>query len=123
MKTNLSPQEIITLHIRSDELIDSAIINGDYKTNNREHKKRAQLFQILSKDIELAKEVYGHLLIHHCITTKISSASECLRLNIYVDKAVEILEEISNRTDIGVRRTNAEMVLRVWRGEFPGKTL
>jgi hypothetical protein len=123
MKRNLSLQEVVKLHIKSDEIIDYATINGDYKTNNKEFKKRDKLFQIVSEDIDLAKEVYSHLLAHSCITTKISSASECLKLNIYTDESIKILEELSKRTDIGVRRTNAEMVLRVWNGEFLGKTL
>jgi len=123
MRKNISIQEIIELHIQSDEIIDIATVNGDYKTNNKEFKKRNKLFKFVENDIEMAKEVYSHLLMHPCITTKISSASECLKLNIYIDEAVEILEEISKRADVGIRGLSAEMVLRVWRGEFPGNTL
>ena len=123
MKTKLSPKDIINLHIESDKIIDVASMSGDYKTNNKEFKKRNKLFKILEEDLDMAKEVYEQLLAHDCITTKISAASECLKLGIYTSKAEQILEEISKREDIGIRRFNAEMVLKVWRGEFPGKTL
>ena len=123
MRKELSSQDIINLHIESDIIIESASITGDYKTSNKEFKKRNKLFVLLEKDLDMAKEVYKHLLNHDCITTKISASSECLKLGIYINEAEQILEEISKRNDIGTRRLNAEMVLRVWRGEFPGKTL
>jgi hypothetical protein len=123
MKKELSLQDIINLHIGSDRIIDSASMIGDYKTNNKEFKKRDKLFRLLEKDLDMAKEVYKHLLGHDGITTKISASSECLKLGLYISEAEQILEEMSKRKDIGTRRLSAEMVLRVWRGEFPGKTL
>lgn len=123
MKKKLTPQEIEALHVQYDEAIDSAALNGDYKTNNREFRRLDKLFRITSEDMDLAMAVYKNLLTRACVTTRISSSAECLKLGIYVDKAVEVLEELSKRTDIGIRRLNAEMVLRVWRGDFPGKTL
>jgi len=117
MIKNKSAQEIIALIVQSGEIIDGATDNSDYKINNREFKKRDKLYQEIAKDVELAEEIYDHLLEHPCITVKISSSFQCLKLNIYVDRSVSILEKLAQRTDIGVRSFNAEMCLRVWRGE------
>ena len=123
MKKSLTPCEIVHLHIQSDIKSEIATIEGDYKTNNREGKKIQKLFDILSRDIILAKKVYRVLLNYDNITTRTEAAAACLKLGIFEDKAVQTLESISKRTDIGVRRLNAEMIIRVWRGEFSGKTL
>lgn len=123
MKKTLTTQEIIDLHIESDKISDVATINGDYKTNNKEGKKIKRLFSILENNLEQAKEVYSYLLDYDNITTRTEAASACLKLGIYTIEAEKTLEEIAKKNDIGIRRLNAEMVLRVWRGEFPGTTL
>jgi hypothetical protein len=119
----MSAQEIVDLHVKSDRIIESVSMTGDYRTNNREAKKLYRLFLILKEDLTLAKEVYSQLLWHDCVTTRSISAAECLRLSIFVQEAVHVLEEISGRDDIGITSFHAEMALRIWRGEFPGKTL
>ncbi|NLB81904.1 MAG: hypothetical protein GX800_09940 [Clostridiaceae bacterium] len=123
MRKKLTAQEIVNLHIESDKISDIATVEGDYRTNNREGKKINKLFTLLAHDIELAQEVYGILLDYDNITTRTEAAAACLKLSIHKNKAVQVLEELSKRNDIGIRRLNAEMTLRVWRGEFPGKTL
>jgi len=123
MKKKLTAEQIVALHIASDELCDIADLTGDYRTHNREFKKKLKLFDILKDDIELAKVVYDGLLEYDNITTKTSAAASCLKLGIYVNRAEQTLEEISRRNDIGIRRGNAEMTLMVWRGDVPGKTL
>ena len=123
MKETLTYNDIIRLHIESDEKSDIATIEGDYKVNNREGRKIQKIFNVLSRDIDLAKKVYKVLLEYDNITTKTEAAAACLKLGIHEDKAIQTLESISKRNDIGVRRLNAEMVIRVWKGEFPGRTL
>ena len=73
--------------------------------------------------MELAKQVYDVLLNHECITTRGNSSVECLRLGIYIDRAVKNLEEIAKMKDIGIRSLSAEMSLKLWRGEIEGKHL
>jgi len=123
MNKDKSTEELIALIIQSYELIDKATDIGDYKTNNREVKKCSKWHKLIAEDLKLAEEIYDLLLEHSCITVKILSAVQCLKLNIYVGRSVEILEKLTQRTDIGIKRFDAEMCLRVWRGEVPNRTL
>lgn len=123
MKKDLSPQEIINLHIESDRIIEAALMSGDSKTNNKEVKKLNKLTAPLKDDLELAKYVYGELFKSDCIRSRCHAAVDCLRLGIHINEAEQILEELSQRDDIGITRTGCEMALKVWRGEVPGKTL
>ena len=72
-------KKIVEKHIASDLIIESVAMTADYKTNNREAKKLKRLFDELSKDIDLAKDVYEILLDNECITTRGISSAECLR--------------------------------------------
>jgi hypothetical protein len=114
---------IVELHIKSDNIIELNMASNDSKKHNREMKKLAKLFVIMEENRELAERVLATLLNYDCITTKINSATECLKLGIYIQKAENILEEIASMENIGLNRLNAEMTLRVWQGEMPGKTL
>jgi len=49
------------------------------------------------------------------------AAADSLRLNIMIKQALEVLEGVTKRDDIFA--FDAEMVLEIWRGEVPGKTL
>ena len=116
-------EEYVEKHIASDLIIESVKMTNDYKINNREAKKLNKLFIELSKDIELAKQVYSILLDNDCITTRAISSAECLRLGIHIEKSIKKLEEISKMLDIGITRFEAEMTLKIWRGEIKGKHL
>jgi len=118
MNKSKSTQELIALLVQSYEIIDKVKDEGDYKINNREMKKCIKLHNLIAEDLKLAEEIYGLLLEHSCISVKTASAYQSLKLDIYVDKSVNILEELAKRTDIGTRRLSAEMCLRVWRGEI-----
>ena len=120
---NEKVKKYVEKHMASDMIIESVSMTTDYKTNNREAKKLNKLFQELSSDIELAKEVYEILLNSDCRTTRGISSTECLRLGIYIDKAVENLEEIAKMKDIGIMSFSAEMSLKLWRGEIEGQHL
>lgn len=119
----MSAQEIVDLHVKSDRIIEAVKMTSDYRVNNREAKKLYRLFLILKEDLTLAKEVYSQLLWHDCVTTRSIAAAECLRLNIFVQEAVSVLEEISKRDDVGITRFEAETALQIWRGEVPGRSL
>ena len=123
MKKKLTSQEIINLHIESDKISEIATIEGDCKTGNREWKKRNRLHMLIAEDIILAQDVYKALLDYDNITTRTSAAAACLKLGIFERKAVQVLEDMAKDKNSGILGHNAEMVLRVWNGEFPGKTL
>jgi len=122
MKKSMSAQEIIEKRIENDLLIEALSVR-DYKKNNRIVDKNFKLFKLLKIDLELAKLVYKELLSYDCVITRLTAAGECLSLGIYIEEALRILTEMSNRGDIGIRSFEAELTLKVWRGEVPGKTL
>jgi len=115
--------EIIQKYLESANIIESVTMTTDYKTNNREVNKLFKLFLLLEQDIDLAKKVYSRILESEIPTAQIIASADCLRLNIYVDEAQKKLEELSKRDDIGIISFNAEMALKIWRGEVPGKKL
>ncbi len=120
----MSIQEIIDLHMKSYRIIESALSEGDYKTNNREVKKLRKLkTDLFENNLDLARKVYGNLLLSDCVTAKSIAAVECLRLNILIQEAIDVLECVAKRNDVGISRHSSEMALRIWRGEVPGKTL
>jgi len=119
----ITPEEIISRHLECDKIIESVSMTTNYQANNRAAKKLERLYEILKDDIELAKHVYEVLLEHKSATTLSHAAAACLRLGIFIPKSEKILEELSIRTDIGIRRLNCEMILKTWRGEIPDKTL
>ena len=77
----------------------------------------------MKDDLEMAKNVYKSLLGSNCIVAQSGAAADCLRLNILVSESVKMLEEISQRNDIGIHSVSAKYALKTWRGEIPGKTL
>ena len=123
MNRNLSKEEIIRRHIESDRIIEVALMSGDSKTNNKEVKKLNKLTAPLKDDLELAKIVYGELFKSDCMRSRCHAAVDCLRLGIHISEAEQILDELSQRDDIGITRLGCEMALKLWRGEIPGKTL
>jgi len=91
--------------------------DGDYKTANKQYSKLIRIYKILEKDKDLREKVLKELLKDENICVSSWAAAHCLRLNIYVDEAVKLLEEIAKRKDIGIWRFDAEMTLKVWREE------
>ena len=122
MKSNMTAQEIIEKMLEIDRAIESLSVL-EYKKNNKLADKSFKLFRILDADLELAKVVYKELLAHDCIITRVNAASKCLSLKIYIEDALRVLTEMASRCDIGIKSFEAELALRVWRGEIPGKTL
>ena len=119
----LTSDEIIQKYLESANIIESVTMTTDYRTNNREVKKILKLFLLLEQDIDLAKKVYSCLLESDIPVAQSMASADCLRLNIYIDEAQKKLEELSKRDDIGIRSFSAEMALKIWRGEVPGKKL
>lgn len=107
-------KDIICKHIDSDRIIESVSMTSDFKTHNKEMKKLDKLVKSISQDIELCEIVYSELLNSENPVTLLNSASECLKINIYIEKAVAILKLLAKRKDIGIISFNAEMMLNEW---------
>ncbi|WAM32025.1 HEAT repeat domain-containing protein [Caldicellulosiruptor naganoensis] len=91
--------------------------DGDYRTANKQYSRLTKIYKILEKDKDLREKVLRELLKDENIYVSSWAAAHCLGLNIYVDEAVKLLEEIAKRKDIGILRLDAEMTLKVWREE------
>jgi len=124
MKVNSkSIKDFVDLIIKSGKIIESVKGTADYKTNNKEFKKLYRIYEELNRDLDMAKDVYGQLLEHSCISVRVLSAVQCLKSNIYIIEAENVLEKISQQDEDRHAKFESEMCLRVWRGEISGKTL
>ena len=99
---------------------------GDYTTANvKRHNKAmdtlAKYAAELSKTPEFAQEVFFQLLTHEVPTVRLNSAAHCLKYGLCIESAVEVLEALEVGEDMCA--FSAEMTLKVWRGEVPGKKL
>ena len=111
---NDKAKDFICKHIDSDRIIESVSMTSDFKTHNKEMKKLDKLVKSISQDIGLCEIVYSELLSSENPVTLLNSASECLKINIYIEKAVAILKLLAKRKDIGIISFNAEMMLNEW---------
>lgn len=99
-----------------------ALPNGDYKTNNREAKKLKKIkTDFLENNLDLAKQVFAEVMKSENDKARSIAAADALRLNILIEQAIDVLEDVAKRADI--IGFGAETSLKIWRGEFPGKTL
>ena len=76
--------------------------SADYDTSNKVALWQHNLSQELMADIEFAKTVYFSVLNCSYERAQAYSAVNCLKLEIFVDESVAILESFSNRTDVGM---------------------
>jgi hypothetical protein len=97
-------------------------VSEDYgKKNVKEHNKAIRklnaFYDELDENIERAKNVYSELFAHEDVGIKFSSASACLKLNIHIERAVDILENIVDK-NVAWYATWARRNLKLWRGEI-----
>jgi len=121
MKPSSDPLILIRSYVDYATIEGESKLNGDYKLGNRMVKKLNKIFNVLQSDDNLAHEVVAGIFASNSTRAKGLAAVDALRLNIYIDEAVDILENIAKQDDI--IGFGSQMALRIWRGEFPGKTL
>ena len=116
----MSPQEIIDQYIECGAILTETTLNGDYKRGNKVTKKMEKLFNIFAQDKDLATFILTQVMDSNVDKARSIAAVEALQLNIAIEKAVNVLEEVSKRSDIiGLGPKYALMRLR---GEIPNKT-
>jgi len=121
MKSKIDSSILIKKYIEYATIEGETKLNGDYKKGNEMVKKLNKIFKIINENEDLAKEVISAVLYSNSIRAQGLAAVDALRLNIYVNDAINILEKISLREDIW--GFGSEMALKIWRGEIPGKSL
>jgi uncharacterized protein YaaN involved in tellurite resistance len=91
-----------------------ATLEGDGKTANKQYATLTKFYRKLEKDQSFA-EVFLEELFHHTnASVRTWAAAHALGLNLRTDKALEILQAVSEDRNIGVVRLDAEMILREW---------
>ena len=94
---------------------------ANVKRHNKAMDTLAEYAAELAKTPELAQEVFSQLLTHESSSVRLSSAAKCLKYDLCVESAVEVLMELESGKDMCA--FSAEMTLKVWRGEIPGAKL
>ena len=92
-------------------------LSSDYKRGNEEGKKIILIFKILEKNRELALSSIPVLLSDSNVVTRSKAASHCLSLGINIDDAVKVLENVVKEEKGNIFGFNAQMTLKVWRGQ------
>ncbi len=110
-------EEVISIFELSGEKTYHAMLEGDYKTNNKEFAKTTKIFKYFEKNIDFAKECIDALLKSSNVAVRLKAASYCLALKYNINEAENILEEISVNDEYGIFSFTAEMTLKVWREE------
>jgi thiamine kinase-like enzyme len=121
MRKQLSPQEIVEQYIEAGKVLTETTLNGDYKRGNKIAKELQKVFEKLGKNEDLAIQVLSQVMSSDIDKARSMAAADALRLNILVEQAIIVLEEVAKRSDI--IGFGAETALKIWRGEYPGKTL
>ena len=101
--------------------INAAIANGEavkvgnHRVANREYAKLTRIYRKLEKDHSLANTIINELLQNPNHLVFGWASAHALGLNISVDKAEKLLDEITKMSGIGILRLDAEMTLKEWR--------
>ena len=110
----LSKENIIKQYEKSGSVMMRATLEGDYRKNNKEGKKLTEIFKQFEVDKELAMSCLPELMKSNNVVVKTKGAVYCLALNMMVNTAENLLNEISNDPKNGIFGFNAKMVLKVW---------
>ncbi len=100
-----------------------ATSKGDYRTNNKYARKSIKLNERYENE-DYFNEVLNELMDDNDLEIAFSAASDSLRKNVNIDKAIRKLEEISSKKDIDNKSDfnvnyysafRAEIVLNIWK--------
>ncbi|MDD4496174.1 MAG: hypothetical protein PHV32_17840 [Eubacteriales bacterium] len=106
---------IINQYKIAADLHGNALKNGDKKTANKHYTALKIIYKSLQKESELQTEIFRLLLSDQSYYVNAWAAAHCLGLKILINEAIKVLEELSQRKDIGITRLDAEMTLKVWK--------
>lgn len=92
------------------------------KKNNIAMKALSGLFEEVCNNVETAKSLYNKLMDYEDDRVRGTAAIHSLKMNINIKKAEWTLENLAKQSN-PISAFGAEMALKVWRGEIPGKDL
>ena len=94
--------------------IQKAALKNDTITNNMYARKLNKLV-IQYENEDYFSEALSELMDNDNLEIESDAASDSLRKNVNIDKAVRILEEISNKKDAGIIGFSSGIALKKWR--------
>jgi hypothetical protein len=94
-----------------------ATIDGNYKRGNKASDKLYKIANVMKEDKEFAKDILDILMVNPEPNVKIWAFGIAMDIDYKVNEAENILTEISNTTELGILSFNAEMSLKVRKGE------
>ena len=121
MKKSLSNEQLVEQYLKTGVVLTETSLNGDYKKGNKIAKENRKVFEVLGHDKDLAMQVLIQVMNSDNDKARSIAATDAIRLNIMIEEAVGVLEEVAKHRDI--IGFGAETSLKIWKGEFPGKTL
>jgi hypothetical protein len=121
MKKQLTTSEMVEQYIYTGVVQTETLQNGNYKRGNKVAKENNKIFELLKQNSDLAIQVLQQVMDSENDNARSIAAADALRLHILIEKSIAVLEKIADRDDI--IGFGADMTLKIWRGEVPGKTL
>jgi len=116
----MTPQEMVEQYIETGRVLTETTMNGDFKRGNAMVKRNSKVYDELSQDRELAIRVLSEVMSSDVDQARSLAACAALQFRIMIEESLAVLKEIEKRDDmVGF---GAEMALKRWRGEIPGKT-
>lgn len=107
--------EVIKKYEKSGEKIYTGILEGDYRTNNRESAKLRKIFKCIEKNPDMAQQCLPKLLESSNVWVRTEAAAYCLSLKFNVEEGEAVLKEIGDNKENGIFGFNARMTLAVWK--------
>ena len=110
----LSKEQFIEQYIYYITEMQKAMEKDDYRTNNKYVKILNNIIK-KNESEDYFIEALNELMCNHNAEVSTNAAVDCLRHNCYIEKATEILKEISNKTDSGITGFGAGIALKIWK--------
>lgn len=107
------PSDLEERYVTAAIVHGTEIEQGNFKEVNRHYDKLTRIYRRMEKNKVLGGEMISKLLKHPNTYVRSWAAAHALGLGIYIDEAVEVLEQIEKTH--GLVRLSAEMTLKVWR--------
>ena len=110
----LSKEQFIEQYIYYKKKMDKANKEDDFKTNNKYALKVNDIIKVYENESYFA-EALNELMDNENYTIASNAASDSLRHNCNIEKAVITLEKISNKEDAGIIGFSAGIALKTWK--------
>ncbi|WHY69608.1 DUF2019 domain-containing protein [Neobacillus sp. SuZ13] len=109
---------LTNLFIENAIIQGQATLNGDYIEGNKASDKLLKIASLIKEDKDFFKDILDSLMTNPEPNVKIWACGIALDIDYKAIEAEQILTEISNMTELGILRFDAEMSLEVRKGNI-----